>query len=97
MKNKMEIEILTPEIFTTKVTRLGNGLYGCRIIDLKTNNWIVEARVPKRHIGGAIKTLLRSFDKMGYPSPMAHASRFRSSTQYYTNFKFIWNEKNDKT
>ena len=79
------------ETLAVKVTNLGNGLYGCRVINLKTNKWIVEGRVPKRHIGGAIKTLLRDLDKVGFQSPMATASRFREGTQYYTNFKFIWN------
>ena len=38
------------EILDTKVTHLANGLYGCRIIDLCNNTWIVEGRVEKQYI-----------------------------------------------
>lgn len=81
---------MSTEILTAKVTNLGNGLYGCRIIDTTTNQWIVEAQVPKQHISGAIKDMLRTLDKICYESPMAYASRHRDKPSY-TNFKYIWN------
>lgn len=81
---------MSTEALTTKVTNLGNGLYGCRIIDITTSQWVVEARVPKQHISGAIKDMLRTLDKLCYRSSMATASRHRNKPSY-TNFNYIWN------
>lgn len=82
------------ETLTTKVTYLGNGLYGCRIIRLANNKPIVETRVPKSEIGDAIHDMLRMLDKIGFDSPMAHASRHRGKASV-VNAKFIWYTAND--
>lgn len=77
------------ETLETKVTNLGNGLYGCRVIRLETGKPIVELRVPKHEIGNAIYDMLRTLAKLGYQSPMADASRHRGKARI-TSAKFIW-------
>lgn len=77
------------EILGTKVTRLGNGLYGCRVISLKTGKPILELRVSKDHISDAFYDMLRTLDKLGYFSPMAKASRHRGKGKV-TTAKYIW-------
>lgn len=79
----------TPEIFDTKVTHLGRGIYGCRIIMIKDQSVVVETRVTKNQISDAIFTMLRTLDKMGYMSPMAHATRQRQNGRVIS-VKFIW-------
>jgi hypothetical protein len=79
------------ETLTTKVTQLGKGVYGCRVINTNTNLPIVEARVKsKSEVSGAIKEMLRTLDKLGYNSPMASASRNRDNGMNQNNSKFIW-------
>jgi hypothetical protein len=68
------------EIFDTKVTSLGKGLFGCRIIDINSGDWIIQSVVKKSNIQLAIREMLRTLDKLGYDSPMANASRMRKST-----------------
>lgn len=77
------------EIFDTKVTRLGNGLYGCRVINIDTQQPIVELRVTRTDISNAFFDMFRTLDKLGYPSPMAHASRHRGKGVSPTA-KYIW-------
>jgi hypothetical protein len=77
------------ESLTTKVTLLGNGLYGCRVINKVTNAPIVELRVPKSEIRNAMFDMLRTLDKLGYDSPMAYASRHRGKA-CVTKAKYIW-------
>ena len=77
------------EIFSTKVTRLGNGTYGCRLF--KEGELVCEVRTKNRmEIQPAIKDMLRTFDKMGYASNMAHASRMRNNNMPVNSNKFIW-------
>jgi hypothetical protein len=80
-----------PEPFYTKVTYLGKGLYGCRIYRKDTNVYIVEMRVCKKLIGSAFRDMLRTLDKLGWVSPMAHASRHRDKPYTHNASKFIWN------
>lgn len=76
------------EIFKTKVTRLGNGMYGCRL--LKNDMPFVEVRVKRRsEIGSAIKDMLRTMDKLGYSSDMALASRVRRNNMPINKYRFI--------
>ncbi|WEM34409.1 hypothetical protein [Xanthomonas phage X1] len=77
------------ETLETKVTRLGNGLYGCRIIRSADKKPIVELRVEKSQIRNAMFDMLRTLDKLGYDSPMAHASRHRGKA-CVTDSKYIW-------
>lgn len=77
------------EIFKTKVTYLGNGLYGCRVIKLVDNKPIVEMRVPKGQIADAIHDMLRMLHKCGWQSPMAIASRHRGKSKVI-NVKLLW-------
>jgi hypothetical protein len=81
------------ERFDTKTTRLGNNLYGCRIINTQTGTWIVEAQVKKQEIPAAFAELLRTLDKCGYDSPMASASRNRAKNTPLQSIKFIWNNQ----
>lgn len=76
------------EPLTTKVTRLGNGWYGCRLY----NNGVLidEVRVPNRSdISAAMKDMLRWFDKMGGDSNMAHASRHRNNHLPVNRYKHV--------
>ena len=63
------------EPLSTKVTRLKHNLYGCRVY--VNGEWIVEVRTTKDSISKAIKDMLRTLDKLGFASNMAHASRIR--------------------
>ena len=81
------------EILKTRSTHLGNGVYGCRIYDNRTGNWIVEMRVPKNMISNAIYDMLRTLDKIGYPSQMSSAARSRGKGRCL-NVKTIWNDQN---
>lgn len=75
-------------MLTTKVTYLGN-CYGCRIYNNDTP--IVEVRVKdKTEIQPAIKDMLRTLDKLGYDSNMAHASRVRNNNMPVNKYRFIW-------
>ena len=76
------------EPLSTKVTRLKHNLYGCRVC--VNGEWIVEVRTPKDSISSAIKDMLRTLDKLGFNSNMAHASRMRPKN-YGNQSKFIWN------
>ena len=76
------------ETLSTKVTRLKPNLYGCRVY--ANGEWIVEVRTTKDSISKAIKDMLRTLDKLGFDSNMAHASRMRPKN-YGNQFKFIWN------
>lgn len=80
---------MTPEIFKTKVTRLRPGLYGCRVLFIKDDSVFAELRVPKDQIGNALFTILRTADKLGYDSPMAHATRRRQKGRI-ANARFHW-------
>lgn len=77
------------ETLETKTTYLGNGLYGCRVINSQTNKPIVELRVQKHLISDAYFDMLRTLDKSCYDSDMAHASRHRGKGKC-VNAKYIW-------
>lgn len=77
------------EMLETKATYLGNGLYGCRVYHRSDMKPICELRVPKSQIGNAMYDMLRTLDKLGYDSKMAHASRHRGKA-WPTNSKYIW-------
>lgn len=77
------------ERLKTKVTYLGNGLYGCRVIEISTDKPIVELRVTKSNIGNAIFDMLRTLSKLGYESKMADASRHRAKN-FCCDAKYIW-------
>lgn len=79
-----------PEIFYTKVTHLGKGIYGCRVYKKETNLPIVEIRVCKALIGSAFRSMLRMLDKCGWVSPMAHAARHRDKPYNSNPGNFIW-------
>jgi hypothetical protein len=79
------------ETLDTNVTALGNNMFGCRIISLKTRKPIIEVRVnSSQEIQPAIHDMLRTLSKCGYDSPMAHASRARNNNQPINSSKFIW-------
>jgi hypothetical protein len=83
------------EIYTTKATYLGKGLYGCRVFNKETGKWLCEARVKKRGIQLAFKELLRTLDKSGSMSPMAYASRHRTIKENDVKqpvFYILWNK-----
>ncbi len=77
------------ERLRTKVTYLGKGLYGCRVIDDIKDEVIVETRVVKSEIRHAIFDMLRTLSKGGVDSKMADASRKRGKARC-TNAKYIW-------
>lgn len=77
------------ETLETKTTYLGNGLYGCRVINSQTNRPIVELQVPKGLISDAYFDMLRTLNKLGYDSDMADASRHRGKGKCI-NAKYIW-------
>lgn len=77
------------ETLETKTTYLGNGLYGCRVINSATKKPIVELRVQKHLISAAYYDMLRTLDKCGYDSKMASASRHRGKN-HVVNAKYIW-------
>lgn len=81
------------EIFYTKTTPVGKGLYGCRIYRIDNDACVVEMRVPKILISDAFRDMFRTLDKLGYNSPMAHASRMRGKNFGTANgckYKFYW-------
>ena len=60
--------------YTTKVTRLGNGQYGCRIF--RDDVLVVEGRCDTRdQIGPTFRDMMRTIDKMGGDS-FTHASKY---------------------
>lgn len=62
------------QVFTTKVTYLGNGIWGCRI--LKDGAVFQEGRVKSRQdIGPAFRDMLRMIDKCGWCCELADAAR----------------------
>lgn len=78
------------QIFDTKVTYLGRGVWGCRI--LKDGVPIQEARVNEReHIGPVFRDMLRMLDKCGWCCELAHRSRHRNKPgkTYFTKYKVI--------
>ena len=77
------------EPLSTKTTRIGNNLYGCRIYNL--GKLIVEMRVPRQLISTAYRDMFRTLDKLGYKSKMAHSSRMRGKNHGILNgYKYIW-------
>lgn len=65
------------EEFSTKVTRIGKSLWGCRVF--RNGKLHSEKVVQSRsEVGPALKDLLRWVSKMGYESDMADASRCRN-------------------
>lgn len=65
------------EIFETKVTKIENRWH-TRLILIETKEIVDEmACDTRRNIGYCIHTMLRWADKLGWGSPMAHASRAR--------------------
>lgn len=65
-----------PQGYSTKVTPLGDGSFGCRV--LRHGKVVREGRAEsKAEIGKVLKDLLRWTDKLGYDSDMASASRDR--------------------
>jgi hypothetical protein len=70
------------ERISTKVTKLKSSVWGCRVlIDGKPT---IEVRVKDR------ADMLRTIDKLGFDSNMAHASRHRENHQPTNKNKFIW-------
>lgn len=65
------------EPLKTKVTFLGKG-WGIRLLTLAGKIHSQDFVTEKGKIGPAVKELLRWADKMGFPSPMASASRDRA-------------------
>lgn len=77
------------EPFSTKTTRLTGSLYGCRVFN--KGKLVVELRVPKKLISTAFRDMFRTLDKLGYDSPMAHASRMRGKNhESLKGYKYIW-------
>ena len=65
-----------PQGYTTKVTRLGCGGYGCRV--LKGGTVVSEGRAETREEAGTVlKDLLRWLDKTGHFTETAWKSRAR--------------------
>lgn len=63
--------------YTTKVTHLGKGKYGCRL--LKGTVVIAEKTAKsKSEISSTLKEMLRMADKCGFDSDMCSASRERN-------------------
>lgn len=73
----------------TKTTYLGNGLYGCRVLDSHTGTPVVELQVEKSLISDAYFDMLRTLDKLGSGSDMANASRHRGKGKC-VSAKYIW-------
>lgn len=90
-----------PEIFNTKVTRIKEDLYGCRVIKKDTGRVVVECQVPRILIQPAFQDIFRTLDKMGHISPMAHSSRWRPKPEngayregmHHRQFKVYWGGK----
>jgi hypothetical protein len=79
---------MNSEIFSTKVTWLGKK-YGVRLF--KEGKPVLEVRVKTRMgIQPAIKDMLRTMNKLGWDSKMAHASRHRDNNMCTNKNKFIW-------
>lgn len=81
--------------YTTKVTRLGNGQYGCRIF--RGDVLVVEGRCDTRdQIGPTFRDMMRTIDKMGGDS-FTHASRMRQflekNSHLYRTVKHYWGGK----
>lgn len=82
---------MTDEIFETQVNYLGKGLYGCRVFyKHQLDKPICELRVTKSQISTAFYDMFRTLDKLGYMSPMAHASRSRDKFHPQLKSKYIW-------
>ena len=81
---------MNTEPLYTKVTYIGKGIYGCRVYSRKSNKPIVEIRVCKRLIGSAFRCMLRTLDKLGWDSPMAHAARHRDKSYTTDPGNYIW-------
>ena len=77
------------ETLETKTTYLGNGLYGCRVIDAITKKPIVELQVKKDLISDAYFDMLRTLNKLGRDSHMADSSRHRGKGKV-VDAKYIW-------
>lgn len=77
------------EPFSTRTTKISTRLYGCRVFN--KGKLLVELRVPKNLISSAYRDMFRTLDKLGYTSPMAHASRMRGKNhESLTGYKYIW-------
>ena len=63
--------------WTTKVTHLGNGWYGCRVINPAGEVHSESMVKGKAAIKDAMRELLRWVDKMGFDSDLASAARMR--------------------
>jgi hypothetical protein len=65
-----------PQGYTTKVTRLGDGGYGCRV--LRGDRVVSEGRAETREeCGKVLKELLRWLDKTVHFTETAYRSRAR--------------------
>lgn len=84
-------ELKKQERITTKITRLANNIYGCRIF--YDGELVLENRSVKTGISSAIKDGLRTLDKLGYDSNMAHSSRHRDNHMAIHKGKTLWSEK----
>ena len=77
------------EPFTTKTTKIAPRVYGCRVFN--GGKLLLELQVPKNLISSAYRDMFRTLDKLGYNSPMAHASRMRGKNhENLTGYKYIW-------
>lgn len=79
------------QIFDTKVTYLGRGVWGCRV--LKDGVPVKETRVKSREdIGPAFRDMLRMLNKCGWQCDLAIAARKRNNKpgNRYVGFKVIY-------
>lgn len=83
---------MSRDIIDTKVTKLGTGLYGCRVFRTDTRSVICEMRVRKDMISTAMKYMLRTLDKLGYDSRMCSSSRHRDKNWNFSQLDsgIIW-------
>lgn len=80
---------MSKEKFDTKVTKLKQSLWGCRV--LLDGEPVVEVRVTDHSdIQPAFKDMFRTLDKLGADSKMANRSRHRDNGKPCNSFKFIW-------
>jgi len=87
------------EILDVKVKRIGNLGWFVRVINLAKNNEVICESICDRQcdIGYATRDMLRTLDKLGYDSPMAHASRMRGKNfAVVGKIKFTWGSFKDR-
>lgn len=90
--------MIQDEILEVKVTRGGQAGWFVQIKDIRDSSVVCESLCERQcDIGYATRDMLRTLDKLGYPSPMAHASRFRSKNfAVVGKIKFVWGSFRDR-